>query len=134
MLLKKISLFQSVSVDVLTVEVNAHVACNNSRDKQLTALASWTLTGLSLRNKVGVFSYQNDQITTLSCIFFHKDQIYWPISSISKIFFRLWFINKRKFDLQDIDTGKKILRSTNPKDRLFFSNCFELPCVLCNIV
>ena len=31
------------------------IACNDSRDKHLTVLASWTLTVLTLYNKVGGF-------------------------------------------------------------------------------
>ena len=39
---------------------------------------------------------------TLDCVVFDKNEIYPPVSFVYQIILQLWFITKRKFDLEDL--------------------------------
>ena len=51
-----------------------------------------------LRRNVGVVKYN---ITTLNCVVFYKNEIYWPISFIDKLSCDFGLLSEEKFDLED---------------------------------
>ena len=65
--------------------------------EELTCSDSWALTAWILLNKVMFFISKGPYY-----VVFNKNEIYWPISFIDKLYSDSGLLSNRKFDLEDL--------------------------------